>query len=142
MPSAPNTWCMCFELAGWRSCGLRMSGCTSDAMPELPYGSLPGPGTPVWQLKGWVLDIRCSRCRRHTILHLGDLVDQYSREASVMEVVGRLQCDGFRGEAKCRAKPSRVTLIEVSYHGKSWRKLREVVVVDARAAQPAAAPRS
>jgi len=28
-----------------------------------------------------------------------------------------------------------VTLIEVSYHGKSWRKLREVVVVDVRATQ-------
>jgi len=82
-----------------------------------------------------VLDIRCSRCRRHTVLHVSDLVDRYSPEVSVTEVVRRLRCGGFRGEDKCRAKPSRVTLIEVSYHGKSWRKLREVVVVDVRATQ-------
>jgi hypothetical protein len=65
-------------------------------MPELPYGSLPVPATPVWQLKGWLLDIRCSRCRRHTVLHVGDLVDQYSSEASVIEVVRRVRCGGLR----------------------------------------------
>jgi hypothetical protein len=111
-------------------------------MPELPYGSLPVPATPVWQLKGWVLDIRCSRCRRHTVLHVSDLVDQYSPEVSVSEVVRRLRCGSFRGDNKCRAKPSRVNLVEVSYHGKSWRKLREVVVVDVQAAQLAALPKS
>jgi hypothetical protein len=104
-------------------------------MPELPYGSLPVPATPVWQLKGWVLDVRCSRCRRHTLLHLSDVADRHSPEASVIEVVRPLRCGGFRGDSKCRAKPSRVNLLEVSYHGKSWRKLREVVVVDVRAAQ-------
>jgi hypothetical protein len=111
-------------------------------MPELPYGSLPVPATPVWQLKDWVLDIRCSRCRRHTVIRVSDLVDWYSPEVSVIEVVRRLRCGGFRGENKCRAKPSRVTLVEVSYHGKSWRKLREVVVVDVHAAQLAAMSKS
>ena len=110
-------------------------------MPELPYGSLPVPPTPVWQLRGWLLDVRCSRCRRHTVLHVSDLVDRYSPEASVIEVVRRLRCGGFRGVNKCRAKPARVTLIEVSYHGKSWRKLRKVVVVDVQAAQLAAMPK-
>jgi hypothetical protein len=57
-----------------------------------------------------------------------------------MEVVRRLRCGGFRGENKCRAKPSRVNLVEVSHHGKSWRKLREVVVVDVQAAQLATMP--
>ena len=101
-------------------------------MPELPYGSLPVPATPVWQLKGWLLDIRCSRGGRHTVLHISDW---YSPEVSVSEVIKRLRCGGFRGEDKCRAKPSRVDLVEVSYHGRSWRKLREVVVVDVRATQ-------
>jgi hypothetical protein len=111
-------------------------------MPELPYGSLPVPATPVWQLKGWQLDIRCSRCRRHTVLPLSDLVDRYGPEVSVIEVVRRLRCGGFRAENKCRARPSLVRLIEVSYHGKSMRKLREVVVVDVQAAQLAAMPKS
>jgi len=111
-------------------------------MPELPFASLPVPATPVWQLKGWVLDVRCSRCRRHTVLHVSDLIDRYSPEASVIEVVRRLRCGGFRGEDKCRAKPSRVNLVEVSHHGKSWRKLREVVVVDVQAAQLATMPKA
>jgi len=79
-------------------------------MPELPYGSLSVPATPVWQLTGWVLDVRCSRCRRHTVLHVSDLVDRHSPEASVIEIVRRLWCGGFRGENKCRANPSRVNL--------------------------------
>ena len=111
-------------------------------MPELLYGSLPVPATPVWQFKGWVLDIRCSRCRRSTVLHVSDLVDRYRPEASAIEVVRRLRCGGFRGDNKCCAKPSRVNLVEVSYHGKSWRKLREIVVVDVQAAQLAAMPKS
>jgi hypothetical protein len=111
-------------------------------MPELPSGSLPVPATPVWQLKGWVLDVRCSRCRRQSVLHVSDLVDRSGPEASVIEVVRRLRCDGFRGVNKCRAKPARVNLVEVSYHGKSSRKLREVVVVDVQAAQLAALPKS
>ena len=111
-------------------------------MPELPYGSAPVPATPVWQLKGWMLDIRCSRCRRHTVLHVSDLVDRYSPEASVIEVVRRLRCGGFWGDSKCHAKPSRVNPVEVSHHGKSWRKLREVVVVDVQAGQLATMPKS
>jgi hypothetical protein len=110
--------------------------------PKLPYESLPVPATPVWQLKGWLLDVRCSRCRRHTVLHVSDLVDRYSPEATVIDVVRRLRCGGFRRENKCRAKPSRVNLVEVSRHGKSWRKLREVVVVDVHASQLAAMPKS
>ena len=111
-------------------------------MPELPYGSLPVPATLIWRLKGWLLDIRCSRCRRHTVLGLSDMVDRYGPEISVIEVIRRLRCGGFRGDSKCRAKPSRVNLIEVSYYGSSWRKLREVVVADVRAIQLAAIPKS
>jgi hypothetical protein len=113
---------------GWRLCGLRRHDCASDAMPELPYGSLPVPATPVWQLKGWLLDIRCSRCTWHTVLHVSDPVDRYGPEVSVIEVVRRLRYGGFRSDNKCRAKPSHVKLVEVSYHGKSWRTLREAVV--------------
>jgi hypothetical protein len=60
----------------------------------------------------------------------------------VIEIVRRLRCGGFRGENKCRAKPSRVNLVEASYYGKSWRKLREVVVVDVHATQLAAMPKA
>jgi hypothetical protein len=99
-------------------------------MPELPYGSLPVPATPIWQLRAWQLEIQCSRCRRRTVVRLSDLADRYRRDTCVAEIVRRLQCDGFRGDDKCRAKPSRVKLVEVSSYGKSTRRLREVTVLD------------
>ena len=34
-------------------------------MPELAYGSMPVPATPIGDLTRWHLDVRCSRCRRH-----------------------------------------------------------------------------
>ena len=77
-----------------------------------------------------MLDIRSSRCRRHTVQHVSEPIHRYSPEVSVSEVVRRLRCGGFRGDNKCRARPSCVHLLEVSYHGKSWRKLREVTAMD------------
>jgi len=70
------------------------------------------------------------------------MVDRYGPEVSVIDVVRRLRCVGFRRDNQCRAKPSHVGLVEVSYYGKSMRKLREVVVVDVQAAQLAAMPKS
>jgi hypothetical protein len=98
-------------------------------MPELPYRSMPVPATPIWQLKGWILDIKCSRCRRYTVLPLGEVADRIGQEVSVSEVVRRLRCGGFRDNGKCRARPAHVKLVEVSYYGKSMRKLREVTVM-------------
>jgi hypothetical protein len=82
------------------------------------------------------------RCKRHTVLRVSDLADRYDSEVSVIEIVRQLRCGGFRGEDKCRAKPSRVNLVEVSYHESPRRKLRDVVVVDVQAAQLAGMPKS
>jgi hypothetical protein len=110
--------------------------------PEPANGSAVLSNAPFGGEVEPAVDIRCSRCRWHTLLHLSDLVDRCSPEVSVSEVVRRLRCGGFRGDSKCRAKPSHVSLVEVSYYGKSMRKLREVVVVDVQAAQLAATPKS
>jgi hypothetical protein len=101
-------------------------------MPELPYGAPPVPATPIGDLRQWRLDVRCSRCRQHTVLGFEYLAQRYGRRVSVSEIVRRLRCRGFRGEARCGAKPSRVVLIEVFVHGKSAEKVREIVVVGGR----------
>jgi hypothetical protein len=68
-------------------------------MPELPYGSSPVPATPVWQLKGWVFDVRCSRCRRHTVLHVSDLVAQaHGTSYEIQHIETRHHDDGDETE--------------------------------------------
>jgi hypothetical protein len=98
-------------------------------MPELPYGSMPVPGTPIGELKRWQLDIQCSRCRRHVRLNVEDVAARYPSTLRMGEVLRRLRCGGYRGDEVCGAVPSRVKLAEVSRYGKSVRKLREVTVM-------------
>ena len=97
-------------------------------MPELPYGAPPVPGTPIGDLRRWRLEIRCGRCRRHTVFQLEHLAERYGRRVTIGEIIRRLRCRGFRGRDQCGANPSRVVLIEVYVYGKSVRKVREIVV--------------
>ena len=48
----------------------------------------------------------------------------------------------FGAKINAAPSPSRVNLVVVSYYGKTWRKLREGVVVDVHVAQLAAVPLS
>jgi len=90
---------------------------------------MPVPGTPIGELKGWQLDIRCSRCRRHVQLNVADVVARYPGTVRIGDVLRRLRCGGFRDEVRCNGRPSRVKLAEVSTYGKSMRKLRQVTVM-------------
>jgi hypothetical protein len=90
---------------------------------------MPVPATPIWQIKGWHLEIWCSRCRRHTVLKLSDVAERFGRDIRVIEVVRRLRCGSFLYGARCGAKPSRVILVELSFYGSSARRLREVTVM-------------
>src|SRR5277367_313545 len=128
MPSAPSTWSMSCTWPGWRWSGPCQSVRASDAVPELPYGSMPVPATPIGELRRWRLDIQCSRCRRHVMLRLEDLLVGHDRSVRIGEIVRRLRCDGYRGEGRCMAKPSRVTLAEVYRHGKSAHIARQIDV--------------
>ena len=98
-------------------------------MPELPYTSMPVPATPIGALKGWELDIQCSRCRRHIRLGVAYLADRYPPDARIGEVLRRPRCGATRGGKVCNAPPSKVKLAEVSRYGKSVIKLREVTVI-------------
>ena len=94
-------------------------------MPELADGSAPVPAMPIGQLKGWQLEIRCSRCRRYVPLPIRDLVEPYGYRTHISDVVRRLRCSGLRDGKRCWAKPSQVMLIEVV----NQRKKREIVVI-------------
>jgi hypothetical protein len=100
-------------------------------MPELPYGALPVPATPIGVLRRWQLDIRCSRCRRHVVIRVEDLVRQYDHRTRIGSVLRSLRCDGLRDGGKCWGRPARVVLAEVHVYGKSMRTLRQVTVVGA-----------
>jgi hypothetical protein len=54
-------------------------------MPELSYGALPVPATPIGGLTRWQLDIRCSGCRRHVPLRIADLVGPYGAKMRIAE---------------------------------------------------------
>jgi hypothetical protein len=110
-------------------------------MPELPYGAMPVPATPIGELTKWHLEIHCGRCRRRRSLRLDHLAERLGRDARVMDVLRRLTCSRRSDNGPCGGKPARVVLIELHIHGKSTRKGRSVVVVDnpGSAARPAAA---
>jgi hypothetical protein len=97
-------------------------------MPELAYGAMPVPATPIGALSQWQLDIRCSRCRRHVPLRILDLIEPYGQKIRIAEVVRRLRCGGLREGKLCGARPAQVVLIEVA-HG---RRVREITVIGHR----------
>jgi hypothetical protein len=98
-------------------------------VPELPPTALPVPATPIGELRRWQLDIRCSRCRRHVVIRVEDLIQRHDRRTRIGGLVRRLRCDGLKGDGRCGGQPSRVVLAEVHVYGKSQRKVREVTVV-------------
>jgi hypothetical protein len=98
-------------------------------MPELPYGAMPVPATPIGELGRWQLDIRCGGCRRHVVLPLAYLAKRHGPTVRIATVIRGLRCIGLRGEEKCRARPSHVTLTEVYRYGNSVQKIQEIVVV-------------
>jgi hypothetical protein len=100
-------------------------------MPELPHGSLPVPGTPIGDLTRWRLSIRCGRCKRQTILSLDHLVTVYGDRVTIGDVVRRLRCSSFRGEGRCRARPTRAELQETYTYGKTMTIVRKLSVVEA-----------
>jgi hypothetical protein len=57
------------------------------------------------------------------------LVEEYGGHIHIGQVIRKLRCDGARGGARCHARPSCVSLVQVSTYGKSTRKVREIVVV-------------
>lgn len=98
-------------------------------MPELTYGSLPVPGTPLNELRRWQLDIRCSRCPRHVQISVTDLVARHPSNMRIGELLRRLRCGGFRDDERCNARPLRVKLVEISRYGKWVRRLRKVTAL-------------
>jgi|ERR1700733_9815467 hypothetical protein len=95
-------------------------------MPELSYGSLPVPATPIGDMARWLLDIKCSHCRRHVPLHIKDLIQPYGEKIRIAEAVRRLRCSGLLENGKlCRAKPSQVLLLK--FDGR--RKVHEITVI-------------
>jgi hypothetical protein len=86
------------------------------------------PGTPIGDLKRWRFHIRCGRCRRDAFLMPATLAETYGEDLYLAQVIRKLRCDGSWGHARCRARPSWVSLVQVSTDGKSTRKVREIVV--------------
>jgi hypothetical protein len=75
-------------------------------MPELAYGSLPVPATPIGEMGQWQLDVKCSFCRRHVPLPIQDLIEPYGYKIRIAEVVRRLRCSGLRDGKLCGAPPA------------------------------------
>jgi hypothetical protein len=97
-------------------------------MPELAYGSLPVPATPIGELTRWQLDVRCSRCRRHVPLPIKDMIEPHGHRTKIAEVVRRLRCSGLRDGKLSRAKPSQVLLLKFD----GQRKVHEITVIGHR----------
>ena len=97
-------------------------------MPELAYGSLPVPATPIGEMRRWQLDVKCSRCRNHVPLPIQDLIEPYGHKIRIAEVVRRLRCSGLRDGKLCRARPAQVMLIKVD----GRRKVHEITVIGHR----------
>jgi hypothetical protein len=97
-------------------------------MPELAFGSMPVPATPIGELTRSHLDIRCSRCRRHVPLQLQDLIVRYGLKLRISEVLGRLRCSGPCDGEICRGRPAQVVMIEVDH----CRKVREIIIAGPR----------
>jgi hypothetical protein len=57
------------------------------------------------------------------------LVEKYGGDMHIAEVIRKLRCNGFRGQTRCHARPTEVSLMLVSNYGNSTRKLREIVVL-------------
>jgi hypothetical protein len=97
-------------------------------MPELAYGSLPVPATPIGEMRRWQLDVKCSLCRRHVPLPIQDLIEPYGHKIRIAEVVRRLRCSGLRDGKLCRACPAQVVLIKFD----GSRKVHEITVIGHR----------
>ena len=97
-------------------------------MPELAYGSLPVPATPIGEMTRWQLDVKCSLCRRHVPLHLQDLIEPYGHKMRISEVVRRLRCSGQRDGKPCRARPAQVLLLKFD----GSRRVHEITVIGHR----------
>jgi hypothetical protein len=63
------------------------------------------------------------------VVKLTALGEKYGEDVHISQVIRKLRCDGARGRARCGARPSWVSLVQVSTYGKSSRKVREIVVV-------------
>jgi hypothetical protein len=97
-------------------------------MPELAYGSLPVPATPIGEMRRWQFDVKCGRCRRHVPLPIQDLIEPYGHKIRIAEVVRRLRCSGLRDGKLCRARPAQVMLIKID----GSRKVYEITVIGNR----------
>src|SRR4051794_9418049 len=101
-------------------------------MPELPDGAPPVPATPIGELAHWRLSLRCAGCRRQAILSLSHLAGKYGPRTTIGNLVCRLRCDSFRGNERCRARPSWVERQETHTYGKTMRIVRTVRVLEDR----------
>jgi hypothetical protein len=58
-----------------------------------------------------------------------ELFPRFDQRTRIGGIVARLRCDAHRDGERCWGKPSKVTLAEVQFYGKSMRKVRELTVM-------------
>jgi len=92
---------------------------------------MPVPATPIGELRRWWLDIRCGRCKRRVTMPIEDLIRRFDQHTRIGGIVVRLRCDAHRDGERCGGEPSKITLADVQFYGKSMRKVREVTVLGA-----------
>jgi hypothetical protein len=81
-------------------------------MPELPYTAMPGPVTPIGELRAWQLILRCTRCNRKVVLALTDLAEKHGARVPVWRIIDRLRCQRRRDGEPCGGVPRRIVLAE------------------------------
>ncbi|MBO0711996.1 MAG: hypothetical protein J2P47_12035 [Acetobacteraceae bacterium] len=102
-------------------------------MPERRVTDVPIPLSPLGELAGWYLNVRCGHCGRRVMQKVADLATRHGARLPVWRLVNRLRCRALmRNGAQCGGKPDLVTLVQGRERRKDFLIIREILVLDDR----------
>ena len=102
-------------------------------MPERHATDVPIPLSPLGELAGWYLSVRCGRCGHRMMQKVGNLATRHGARLPVWRIVNRLRCRALtRSCARCGGKPDLITLVQGRERRKDFLIVREIVVLDDR----------